>query len=178
MRIAIVGADPSTKHGAPYKDGDWTIWACSMRHLHGMPDGSIRPNIPRWDAWFELHKPMGLHVPSGKVPEDYATWLRTQPAVYIRDPKEAFTGAVAYPEPALKARFGPYFFTSSIACMMALAITREATEIGIWGVGMDSGDYAQQRPGCHYFTQRARELGVKVTVPTGSTLLNEPKDNW
>lgn len=178
MRIAIVGADPATKQGAPYKNGGWTIWACSMRHLQGMPDGSVSPNIPRWDAWFDLHLPMGLHVPNGQVAEDYATWLRTQPAVYVRDPKETFAGAIAYPEDELKARFGPYFFTSSIACMMALAIAKGATEIGIWGVSMASGDYLTQVPGCHYFTQRARDLGITVSVPPGSTLLNPPKDNW
>lgn len=178
MRIALVGADPTTKHQAPYKDADWSVWACSMRHLQGMPDGSVRPNIPRWDAWFELHVPMGLHVASGEAPPDYVAWLRSQPTVYVRDPKQAFPGAIAYPEAALKARFGPYFFTSSIACMMALAIAKGAEEISIWGVSMASGDYGQQLPGCHYFTQRARELGIEVTVPAGSTLLNPPKDKW
>ncbi len=178
MRIAIIGADPSTKHLAPYKDSGWSIWACSMRQLQGQADGSLKPNILRWDAWFELHLPMGLHVPSGQVPPDYVAWLRSQPMVYVRDDKEEFAGAIAYPEAALKARFGPYFFTSSIACMMALAVAKGAEEIGIWGVGMNAGDYKVQLPGFHYFTQRARELGIQVTVPPGSTLLNPPKDKW
>jgi len=178
MRIAIVGADPATKQMAPYQDGGWTIWACSMRHLAGMPDGSMRPNIPRWDAWFELHLPMGLHVPSGQAPADYVAWLRAQPAVYVRDASETFSGALLYPEAELKERFGPYFFTSSIACMMALAISFDPTEIGVWGVSMQSADYKVQLPGFHYFTQRARELGIEITVPPGSTLLNLPKDDW
>lgn len=178
MRIAIVGAEPTTKGSAPYEDREWTIWACSMRHLQGKADGSVGPNIPRWDAWFELHVPMGLHVPSGEVAEDYAAWLRTQPAVYVRDPKETFSGAIPYPEDDLKRRFGPYFFTSSVACMMAKAIAQEPEEIGIWGVSMNCGDYRTQVPGAHYFTQRARESGIKVTVPAGSTLLNPPKEEW
>ncbi len=178
MRIAIVGADPATKQLAPYADGDWTIWACSMRHLVGKPDGSIGPNIPRWDAWFELHLPMGLHVPSGQAPPDYVAWLRSQPVVYVRDAAEKFSGVIHYPETALKAIFGPFFFTSSIACMMALAITHKPTEIGVWGVSMASADYRVQVPGFHYFTQRATELGIRITVPSGSTLLNPPKDDW
>jgi hypothetical protein len=177
MRIAIVGADPASKQAAPYQEGDWLIWACSMRHLQATAAG-IQPDIPRWDAWFELHLPMGLHVPSGEAPADYVAWLRSQPVVYVRDESEAFPGAVLYPETALKLRFGPFFFTSSVACMMALAIAHNPTEIGVWGVSMQSADYATQLPGFHYFTQRAHELGIAVTVPPNCTLLNPPKDNW
>jgi hypothetical protein len=178
MRIALVGADPATKQGAPYGEADCAIWACSMRHMAGKPDGSMGPDIPRWDAWFELHVPMGLHVPSGKVVEDYAAWVRTQPAVYVRDPKEMFAGAIAYPEAELKKQFGPFFFTSSVAYMMALAIAQGPTEISVWGVTMQCADYRQQIPGFHYFTQRAREAGITVTVPKGSTLFNTLKDEW
>ena len=178
MRIAIIGADPETKLDAPYGDKSWTLWSCSMRHMQALPDGGMNPDIPRWDAWFELHLPMGLHVQNGQVAEDYAEWLRTQPAVYVRDANEAFSGAIPYPETKMKERFGPYFFTSTIAYMMALAITLEPVEIALWGVGMMGDDYGKQRPGCHYFTQRARELGILVTAPPKCGLLEPPKDQW
>ena len=178
MRIAIIGADPATKWSAPYSNKEWTIWACSMQHMQALPDhAGMKPDIPRWDAWFELHVPMGLHVPSRTVADDYAEWLRAQPVVYVRDPAESFAGAIRYPEAEMKLKFGPYFFTSSIACMMALAIAKGAREIGLWGVAM-LDDYGKQVPGCHYFTQRARELGIVVSVPSGSRLLEPPRDEW
>lgn len=179
MKVALVGAHPDSKLDAPYSDPSWTIWACSMQHLCTAPDGALQPDLPRWDAWFELHIPMGLHVASGQVPADYVAWLRSQPVVYVRDRNAVFAGARAYPEAALKARFGPFFFTSSIAYMLALAVAGAPDEIGLWGVGMHQhSEYAYQLPGCQYFIQRAWDAGIKVTVPVGSALLKPQEERW
>ena len=177
-RIALVGGHPDTKLGAPYADAEWTIWACSMQNMRAASDGGLEADLPRWNAWFELHTPMGLHVASGQVPDDYVAWLCHQPVVYVRDPAQAFAGARLYPEAEMRAKFGPFFFTSSIAYMLALAISKEPTEIGLWGVGMHKHEeYEYQRPGCHYFIQRAWDHGIKVTSAEPS-ILQPPQEKW
>jgi hypothetical protein len=75
-----------------------------------------------------------------------------------------------YPEKELKDRFGPFFFTSSIAFMFAKAIVdcvqHDIPKIGIFGVLQASEtEYEKQRPGIQYFIQRASELGIKTVVP-------------
>lgn len=160
MKIALVGCAPSYTD-APFRDPEWTVWACSSKNMRA---------LPRWDAWFELHVPLG--------PNHYVEWLRTLPIVYVRE-AAGLPGEALYPEADMRARFGPYFFTSSIAYMFALAITRKPEMIGLWGVEMaTSGEYAGQRPGCHYFTQMARNEGIDVEVPDGCGLLAPPAENW
>ena len=45
--------------------------------------------------------------------------------------------------------------------MLAMAIEQKPEAIGIWGVDMSADEeYSHQRPGCHYFIQRAQELGI------------------
>jgi len=161
-RIALIGAHPATRAGAPYRDDAWEIWACSFRNV-GL--------IPRCDLWFELHEPFGS--------DKYVAWLARQPNVMVRTAagKEKLPQAAVYPEEEMRRRFGPFFFTSSIAYMMALAVSHEPHEIGLWGVQMaQRHEYEYQRPGCQYFIQRAWDAGIRVTAPP--SLLEPPKEDW
>lgn len=160
--IAILGAHPSGRSDAPFGDKNWDIWACSYRNM-GI--------LPRHDVWFELHEPPGH--------EKYVAWLARQPKVIVRTEKgqEWFPNASIYPEADMRSRFGPFFFTSSVAYMMALAIAQQPKTIGLWGVLMVQGhEYAYQRPGCHYFIQKARDAGIEVMAP--ASLLEPPKEEW
>jgi hypothetical protein len=77
------------------------------------------------------------------------------------------------PYDGLMQEFGPYFFTSSLAWMLAMAIMTEGVEeIGLWGVDMAANEeYQWQRPGCQYFLQEAVKRGIEVTLPPESDLL-------
>ena len=160
-KIALVGAHSDTNLDAPYQDPEWEIWACSGKNVHA---------LPRWDVWFELHVPLGG--------EYYVDWLRNQPIVYVRELAD-LPGQCLYPEAEMREQFGQFFFTSSIAYMMALAISHEPDEIGLWGVHMGIGEeYAYQKPGCQYFIQKALDKGIEITVPPQSKLLEPPKEIW
>ena len=170
MRIAIVGAYPSTRMGAPYTDPNWQIWTCSAKNA-----GIVR----RWDAWFELHVPFGWDVNAKEVVPGYVEWLRKEPCVYLRDKDQEFDGAVPYPEEDMREEFGPFFFTSTVSCMLALAVSKQPTEIGLWGIELSHDqEYAYQKPGCHYFIQKAWDRGIKVTVPSESKILEPPLEQW
>lgn len=94
-------------------------------------------------------------------------WLSAQTKpVYLQAPDARTPNATAYPLETMKAKYGDWFFTSTIALMLALAIEQEPEEIGLWGVDMaHATEYAYQKPGCRFFLQVARMRGIRVTMP-------------
>jgi len=165
MKIAVIGTAPSSMHLAPYDDPSWTIWGCSPAAM----------GIKRFDAWFEIHawpEILGPHIPPTYLP-----WLASLKCpVYMIEKNERVPSSVTYPHAAIVEKFGPYFFTSTIAWMLAMAIEQPGVEeVGLWGVDMSATEeYGYQRAGCHYFLTVARQRGIKVTVPDQSDLLRPP----
>jgi hypothetical protein len=102
----------------------------------------------------------------------FLSWLRKHPKLYLQAENSLFPNALAYPKDEMVAKYGPYFFTSSLSYMWALALEQKPTHIGMWGVDMTATEeYGYQRAGCHYFIQKARDLGVQVVVPVESDIL-------
>lgn len=166
-KIALIGSAPSSVHTAPYADTDWDIWGCSP--------GAAQA-VKRVTAWFELHR---WTPGAGFMTREYAAFLAAFPVehpVYMLEHAADIPASVPYPKERMLKYFGRYFFTSSMAWMMALAITRDPMpkEIGIWGVDMATAEeWGVQRPGCHFFLEMARAAGIKVTLPPES-MLNQP----
>src|ERR1017187_4219531 len=143
LKIALIGTAPSSRMMAPYTDPSWTIWACSPGN-QGV--------LPKVDAWFEIHGTNLLWPENKHYGEPYIAWLKEQKfPVYMQD-QTLVPNAVPLPKAELIKEFGPYFFTSSFAWMMALAMTKGAKEIALFGIDMASRDeYILQRPGAYYF---------------------------
>lgn len=160
MKIALLGAAPSSKDLAPFHDMSWEIWACSP------------PNFmaPRVDAWFELHsldRKMGH-----KENAPYINVIANHARVYITQPHPHFPNAILFPFDRMLEKYGPYFFKSSLSWMMAFAIEMKPEKIGLWGVDMAAHEeYADQRPGCHFFIMKALEAGIDVYAPPESDIL-------
>jgi hypothetical protein len=163
-RIALIGSAPSSVHLAPYGDSSWTIWACSP---------GAAPYVKRMDAWFEIHP---LDDPHAGFTPDYIAWMAALACpVYLTGSTTGIPAAVEYPRSEMVEKYGPYFFTSSLAWMFALALEQKPAEIGLWGVDMSATEeYGGQRAGCHHFITLARAMGIKVTVPLESDLLRPP----
>lgn len=169
MKIALVGGHLRTRLQAPFDDPSWEIWACAPKN---------RDVLPRVDAWFEIHSPEILSgvdwygTDAGKL---YLDWLATLPLVYMQEVSDDIPGSFAYPVTAMLSEFGRYFFRSTFAWMMALALSRDTDTIGLWGFEMATGtEHAEQRPGLHHFVQMARDWGIEIVVPEGSTVLDPP----
>ena len=160
MKLALLGAAPSSRELAPFKDVNWEIWACSPPNW----------DAPRIDAWFELHsldRKMGM--PSNAP---YIKVIKTHSRVYIAMKHPGFPNAIIFPRDELLVKYGRYFFTSSLAWMMALAIEQKPEMIGLWGVDMSATEeYGYQRAGMHYFIQKALDAGIQIYVPPESDLL-------
>lgn len=153
MKIAVCGSAPSSRLLVPFHDPSWEIWCCSPQNY----------DFPRVDAWFELHSLDRKFVPANKP---YSDILKVHPRVYVSKADDRLPNAILLdPKPLIK-KYGEFFFTSSLAWMMAYAIEQKPEIIGIWGVDMSANDeYAYQRPGCHYFMQKATEAGIELMLP-------------
>lgn len=169
-RVAIIGTAPSSRMLAPYNDKSWEIWACSPGNMN---------TIPRWDRWFEIH--VTLHWPENQsYGRPYLDWLKTHKTPVYAQPMYAHpTGelpnAIQYPKDEMVREFGPYFFTSSFAWMIALAIMEGAKEIALFGVDMASRDeYILQRPGAYFFFLECKRRGIRIGAPYESDILQPP----
>lgn len=159
MRIAILGSAPSSLSLAPFDDPSWKIWACSP---------GAAPSLRRCDEFFELHR---WNQPW--LTNEYRRFLAEFKGerVHMIDALPEVPKSVAYPRDEMVRQFGKYFFTSTPAWMLAMAITLKPDEIGLWGIDMATKDeYAEQKPGCLHFLELAQERGIKVTLPAESDL--------
>ncbi len=181
--IAILGSHPETVGDAPFNDKSWKIYACSPHNIE-------MRTLPRVDEWFEIHKPVTdktrryeylRRLEENRVAQDPphcdVIWMRDEEAL------PRFKDARPYPEKQLKDEFGPFFFTSSIAFMLAKAIVdckvHNIPQIAIFGVMQATeNEYTKQRPGIQYFILRAAELGIKVTAASKTRLFEPPPENF
>lgn len=180
MKIAILGSAPSSLRLAPIEDQSWHIWGCSP---------GVYAAARRVNAWFELHRwePGVAGRPETQKPwfsPEYVAWMANlQCTVWMATPNPQIPNSKALDVQALTNKYGTYFFTSSIAWMIACAIedileareTRQIPEddyIGLWGVDMAANEeYGYQRAGCQHFLTLAATLGIHVAVPPESDLL-------
>lgn len=163
LKVALVGTAPSSRLLAPFNDPTWEIWVCSPGNMG---------NIPRVTRWFEIHANYEWPEHASYGPQ-YLNWLRQQTAfpIYMQDNK-VVPQAIPYPKDDIVKEFGPDFFTSSFAWMMAFAIQEGAEEIALFGIDMASRDeYILQRPGFYYFKHRAEQKGIKVWAPNESDIM-------
>ena len=162
MQIALLGAAPSSRLLAPFNDPNWEIWACSPPNF----------DLPRVDAWFEVHS---LKRKMNQVNKPFFDKLLAHPRVYLNgaDPEFGkFPNGIAYPIEEMVAEYGEYFFTSSLAYMMAFAIKQKPDMIGLWGVDMSAAEeYGYQRAGCHFFIREAAKAGINVVAPVESDIM-------
>lgn len=157
--ILILGSAPNQKL-APVGSDDWETWACSPGTYH----------IPGIDKFFELHR-WQPGVPW--FSEGYVNYLKNFPGqVIMTEPVDDIPGCTILDHKMLIEEFGPYFFTSSIAWMLAIAIMNKPDKIALYGVDMAAQtEYKDQRLGCQYFCAIAKARGIEVGVPPESDLL-------
>lgn len=165
MKVALVGSAPSSNRLAPFHDPSWQIWACSPDNMNV---------LPRVDLWCELHGDLGWpEYQSWSVP--YVEWLNAQTFDVLAIDNTFVRRAKPFPKAEMLAKYGPFFFTSSFAWMIALAIERGATDIACFGIDMATDEeYAKQRPGFQHFLWLAMQRGIKIMAPDESDILQPP----
>ena len=174
-KIAVCGSAVSSIHYAPYGEKDWEIWSCSPANK----------GQPRVDVWFELHNPT---VKEREGLTEWLEWLKKQPIVYMQKPYPGYQGARPYPLKEIIEKYGPYWWTSQMSYMLALAIEQKPHTIGIFGVDMAAtSEYNQQRLAFqHFIYYIIKETNIQLVVPPESDILEhaplygycESSRNW
>ena len=158
-QVVLLGTAPSSMRLAPYGNKDWSIWACSPGTASA-PRVDRRYELHRWEPgqeWFSegyvnlLKNFEGPVIMGSEVPE--------VPNCQVID----YMGHIE--------KFGPYFFTSTLAWMMADAIVEGYQKIAFYGVDMAAtSEYHDQRMGCQYMSMVAARMGIEVGAPPESDL--------
>jgi len=163
MKIAIVGTAPQFIE-APFNDPSWEIWTVA----------GLFNKAPRIDRLFELHnkKDMAEFVEAQVGYTEYAKGIKDK--LVLRESHETYPDATVFDFKYYLNKYGPRF-ASSISWMLAEAIEKGATEIGIFGVNMThDSEYEYQRPSACYFCGIAVGMGIKIHIPKSSDLLLVP----
>lgn len=162
-KIAILGTCPS-RLTAPIGDISWDIWTIG-------PGGK---NSNRWSTLFEIHG-------NGTWPEGFAQYLhelkneKPPKRIFTEEPMADWPANIVFPKEQLYNKYGRKWFTSSIAYAEALALEEQVTDLGLFGIDLESGEeYRSQFDGCRYFLDLARLAGVNVYLPKGCGLLRDP----
>jgi len=162
-KIGILGTCPS-RGMAPVNDMSWEFWTIG-------PGGK---NSHRWERLFEIHG-------NGTWPDGFRTYLEELKAVnppqiiYTEEAMPDWPANVVYPKQALFAKYGKTWFRSQISYALAMALEENVTDLGVWGVDLESGEeYKAQFEGARFFIDLARLAGINVYLPKGCGLLREP----
>ena len=159
-KIALLGSAVSSVGFAPFDDPSWEIWACSPANK----------GIPRCEVWFELHN---LEVKKREGLTEWLEYLKLQPVVYMQQAYPEYPTSREYPLHQIIKKWGPFWWTSQLSFMLALAIEQKPKVIGIFGVDMAANsEYNQQRLACQYFIQHiVKEADIELIVPPESDIL-------
>lgn len=167
-RIAILGAHPLSLSAffalSEAQRSKWEIWALSSR---------IPTRLTHIDRLFEMHKRSmwGNYAPGG-LDAYVDTLRRAKCPIYMREVQDDIPTSVRYPFERVE-RNVTSSFASSIAYMLALAISEGVDVVGLWGVELDhDSEYASQKPNLNYIAGIADGRGIEVVTPGISNLID------
>ena len=160
--VRIVGLGPSARGAS--KDAPAEMW--------GLP---WDPFFPRYTRLFEMHD-RRVFEKRGQGYLDQLIGERYSP-IYMHQAHTDIPYAAPYPIQSVIAQCGDYF-NSSIAYMLALAITERFERIELYGVDMDPGseEWHKERPCNEYLIGLAKGRGIDVWVHPDSHLLKPQLD--
>lgn len=171
-RVCIVGTAESWAQ-TPWDDPSIEIWSLNDAYALG---------FKRADRWFEIHaidrmwyRPADKKVFSkGEIPQGvyvrphgHLEWLKEQAKtiqVYLQSdpPADWPINAQRFPLERVTDAFGPNYWASGPAYMLALAVLEGYTEIWITGIHLATEhEYREQRPQWEHLLGRI--LGAQVT---------------
>ena len=161
-KIAIFGTTPSRMTGPHQDDSGWERWTIGPggKDAHG------------WERLFEIHQTW---------PDDFKEYIDDLKAVkppqqvWTMAPLEGCEANFVYPKEAMLEKHGRrMWFSSSISYCIALAIEEHPTDIGLWGIDLESGEeYKSQWVGCVHLLDLARFVGINIHLPANCGLLRD-----
>ena len=180
-KIAIFGTTPSRMEGPTEGQDDWERWTIGPggKDTHG------------WERLFETHQVWPVEFAEylsalsqvkepqqvfsvAPMPVKIQEWAREHEkdeAWLAETIKGDWSANVVIDRPALYDKYARLMFQSSIDYCLALAIEEGATDIGCWGIDLESGEeYISQWQSAKIWLMLARLAGINVHLPKGSGL--------
>jgi hypothetical protein len=169
-KVAIIGSHASTLVGCPWNDPTWEFWAhssCAML----VPPGKV-------SLYIDVHPRHCFQKARKNGFEDYYQWLRHQPTpILMQERYKDIPQAIEYPLAEMKSTWPGLQFGSQVAYLIAYALARGVTHIGLFGVEYaHDSEYKFQRGNAQLWLGIALGRGVQVQVSPKSTLLRELED--
>jgi len=185
-KIGIFGTTPSRMQG-PIKDETWEIWTIG-------PGGK---DAHRWERLYEMHNEWPLNFGELENDKSYLDDLskveKPQRVYTLRNMKEAtkkwatrhdkddawlnanirgnWEANVVIDRERYFEKYRRMLFQSSIDYALCMAIEEGATEIGCWGIDLESGEeYISQHWSCSIWLMMAELAGIKLRLPPGCGL--------
>jgi len=173
-KVALLGTVKSTLAHAPWSDPSWEFWANSSAYNY-CPEG-------RLDMLLELHPKFCFTEKRKNGFKDYFAFLqRCRIPVLMKEAYEAVPSSVRYPLEQVRTEFPGCHFGSQTAFGIALALVQGVTDLGFWGVEYghdternDGQDRRTQRENCLMWIGIAIGRGVRMHIPPGCHLLDQP----
>lgn len=172
-KIAIFGTTPSRMSG-PVKDPSWEKWTIG-------PGGK---DAHDWDRLFEMHtvwpenfkdylndlslekRPVHSIVNMKHRIHEWAREHGKDEKWLAETIKGDFSSNNVIDREALFEKHSRMWFSSSISYCIAMAIDERPTDIGFWGIDLESGEeYISQHAGCKHFLDLARLAGINLHFP-------------
>jgi hypothetical protein len=192
-KICILGTTPS-RGMAPFDDPTWEMWTIG-------PGGK---DNNRWDRLFEVHMDWPADfatylndLSQVKLPQQVVS-LRPMPELIMEwaqkhcpeNPdgflaehiKGNWEANVVYPRDLIFERHSQMWFSSSISYAIAWALEDGCTDMGVYGIDLESGEeYISQFTGAKHLLDVARLANINLHIPAGCALLRDVApypDRW
>jgi hypothetical protein len=164
-KVAILGT-ASTVYYTPWFDPSWEIWGhASGKDLYG-----------RYDVLFDMHPPTEFTKVKPWDP-NYYKFLKgcTKPVIMQQHYRE-IPASVRYPKEQVFSQHRVHFGNQT-DLMIALLLSQGVTHIGLFGVHyqFDNVERRIQFTTLKYWMGYLEGRGVRLVLPPGSPLFDEPK---
>lgn len=177
-KVAVLGFG-KTVADCPWKDDAWELWGMNGFWRAAEPDFGVKAPEDRYALWFDMHtiEYTRLYGQRAKFGDAQERWLELQhpfPILMVSEYPQ-FPSVQRFPIEELVRRVGRDYFTSTVAYMLAFALTQDnVAEVGLWGIDLiHDTEYSDQRPCAEYWIGRLEAAGIKVTIHDGSALLRQ-----
>lgn len=171
-KIGIIGTYKGTLGFAPWADPTWEFWSHASA-FNAVP-------AERADMLIDIHPPHCHQEKRKNGFIDYYDWLKKQRTpVMMQKRYPEVVSSQKYPYEEIKSEFPGIEIGSQVSYMIALALVRGVTHIGLWGVQFSSdSEYKHQRGNCQLWIGIAIGRGVQLVIPRGCTLLSDIGEDY
>ena len=162
-KIAICGYSPTLRY-APFDNSEWLIYGMNHKFSY----------YKKLDLHFDLHNTTLM-----KESDPYYNFIKNnENKSVLTGIDNRFDKASIYPKKEIMDKYGE-FFTCSASWILAYAIDKNPTDIGLFGIDCAySEEYFEQRPSVLRMIGIAEGKGIRLHYPEECRLFSKKELYW